>query len=149
MESFSKKYTDLDQAIDEVQSLADTWPTAQLNGTLDDETLHCTSLVLHEWIANLHQHADFCDGVPLVEVRLSSQEHRVHCSVLDNSEGFELDAHFPTADDDLEALPERGMGLRIIRTCTDDLSYKTTDNGLHCFEFIIPADHDPWLNTLF
>ncbi len=148
MSALTKTYTDLDQAINEVQSLGNTWPTAQLNGTLDAETLHCTSLVLHEWIANLHQHAEF-RATPKVEVELSSQEHRVYCSVVDNSEGFEIDAYFPNEDDDLEAFPERGMGLRIIKTCTDDISYTTTEDGLHCFEFIIPADHDPWLNTLF
>lgn len=149
MKDITKKYTDLDRAIDEVQSLSEAWPTAQLNGSLDDETIHCTSLVLHEWIANLHQHAEFRDVSPMIEIRLSPQKHRVHCSVTDNSEGFDLDAHFPTEDDEFETLPERGMGLRIIKTCTDDLSYKKTDDGLYCFEFIIPADHDPWLNTLF
>ena len=149
MNVLTKKYTDLDRAIDEVQSLSKSWSAARLNGSLDDETIQCTSLVLHEWIANLHQHADFRDDPPMVEVRLSQQEHRVYCSVTDNSEGFELDAHFPTEDDHLEPLPERGMGLRIIKTCTDDLSYTQTNDGLYRFEFIIPADHDPWLNTLF
>lgn len=149
MKALTKKYTDLDRAIDEVQSLSETWPTARLNGDLDDETIHCTSIVLHEWIANLHQHAEFRDVSPVIAIQLSSQEHRVYCSVTDNSEGFDFDAHSPTEDDDLEALPERGMGLRIIKTCTDDLSYTQTDDGLYRFEFIIPADHDPWLNTLF
>ena len=149
MKALTRKYTDLDRAVDEVQSLSDTWPVARLNGSLDAEMIHCTSLVLHEWIANLHQHADFCGDAPTVEVRLAVQERRVHGSVVDNSEGFDLDAHSPSEDEDLDVLPERGMGLRIIKTCTDDLSYTQTGEGLYCFDFIIPADHDPWLNTLF
>ena len=149
MKILTRKYTDLDRAIDEVQSLSETWPVARLNGSLDAEMIHCTSLVLHEWIANLHQHAEFRGDSPTVEVRLSVEEYNVHCSVVDNSEGFDLDAHIPSEDEEFETLPERGMGLRIIETCTDHLSYTQTDDGCHCFEFIIPADHDPWLNTLF
>jgi serine/threonine-protein kinase RsbW len=149
MDTFTKKYTDLDRAIDEVRSLSDDWPAACRNGEIDDETLHCTCLVLHEWIANLHQHAQFQRVSPAIEIRLTCQDEHVACSVLDNSDGFDLESYLPDEDDDPEAFPERGMGLRIIRTCTDELSYTSTDDGLHCFEFIIPSDHDPWLNTLF
>ncbi len=149
MTAFTKKYTDLDCAIDEVQTLSDERPAAWCNGDVDDETFHCACLVLHEWIANLHQHAQFEDVPPTVEIQLSCQDRQVFCSVTDNSEGFELDPHLPDKDDDFGSLPERGMGLRIIESCTDDFSYTPTENGLHCFEFIIPSDHDPWLNTLF
>lgn len=149
METFTKTYTDLDRAIDEVRSLSDEWPAAWQDGTMDNETLHCTCLVLHEWIANLHQHAQFQKSIPMVEIRLTCEADRVACSVLDNSDGFDLESYLPAEDEDLEAFPERGMGLRIIKTCTDELSYTLTDDGLHRFDFIIPSDHDPWLNTLF
>ena len=149
MTAFTKTYTDLDRAIDEVRSLSDEWSAAERNGRLDEETIHCACLVLHEWIANLYQHAQFSDGPATVEVRLSCQDRHVSCSVIDNSDGFEIEAHLPSEDDDLEALPERGMGLRMIKSCTDDFSYTPMEDGLHCFEFIIPSDHDPWLNTLF
>jgi serine/threonine-protein kinase RsbW len=148
MDAFTRAYTDLDRAIDEMQSLSDVWPATTRNGTLDADIVHCTSLVLHEWIANLHQHAEFHTD-PWVEVALSLKAHRVCCSVRDNSEGFALRDHFPGEDDEMEAFPERGMGLLIIETCTDDLSYTTTDDGLQHFDFTIPADHDPWMNTLF
>jgi len=149
MTAFTKTYTDLDRAIDEIRSLSDDWPAAQHNGHLDEETIHCVCLVLHEWIANLHQHAQFSDSPATVEIQLSCQDRQVSCSVVDNSEGFEIEAHLPSEDDDLESLPERGMGLRMIKSCADDLSYTPTEEGLHCFEFVIPPDHDPWLNTLF
>ena len=149
MKAFTKTYTDLDRAIDEVRSLSDEWPAAERNGRLDDETIHCACLVLHEWIANLYQHAHFGDASPTIEVRLSAQDRHVFCSVIDNSEGFELESHLPAEDDDFESLPERGMGLRMIESCTDDFSYTPREDGFHCFEFIISADHDPWLNTLF
>lgn len=149
MKTFTKTYTDLDRALDEVRSLPEEWPAAQRNDGPDDETIHCVCLVLHEWIANLHQHAQFQDSPPSVEIQLSWEDRHVSCSVVDNSEGFEIETHLPSEDDDPEALPERGMGLRIIKTCTESLSYTPTDDGLHSFDFIIPPDHDPWLNTLF
>ena len=149
MTTFTKTYSDLDRAIDEVRSLPDEWPAAQNAGGPDAETVQCVCLVLHEWIANLHQHARFQASPPTVEIQLSFRDRQVFCSVLDNSEGFEIETHLPDEDDDPEALPERGMGLRMIKTCTDALSYTPTDDGLQCFEFNIPSDHDPWLNTLF
>jgi serine/threonine-protein kinase RsbW len=149
MSTFTKTYTDLDRAIDEVRTLSEEWPAAQAPDGPDDETVQCVCLVLHEWIANLHQHAQFPTSLPTVELHLSFQDRQVSCSVLDNSKGFDIEAHLPSEDDEPEALPERGMGLRMIKTCTDSLSYTSTDDGLQCFEFNIPPDHDPWLNTLF
>ena len=149
MKTFTETYTDLDRAIDEVRTLADEWTASRQSGVPDDKMIYYACLVLHEWIANLHQHAHFRDDPPTVKVRLSCEDCHIFCSVSDNSEGFEMDTHLPTEDDDLESLPERGMGLRIIKSCTDDFSYAPAEDGLYRFEFIIPSDHDPWLNTLF
>ena len=149
MKTFTETYTDLDRAIDEVRTLADEWTASRQSGVPDDKMIHYACLVLHEWIANLHQHAHFRDDPPTVKVRLSCEDCHIFCSVSDNSEGFEMDTHLPTEDEDLESLPERGMGLRIIKSCTDDFSYAPAEDGFYRFEFIIPSDHDPWLNTLF
>jgi len=149
MDPFTKTYTDLDRAIDEVRTFPDDWPAPHQNSAIDEETLHCTCLVLHEWIANLHQHARFPHDSPKVKIRLTGTAQQVDCSVLDNSDGFDLNSYLPADDEDPEAFPERGMGLRIIKACTTKLSYSSTEDGLHCFEFLIPSDHDPWLNTLF
>ena len=149
MQAFTKTYTDLGRALDEVQSLPDEWPAAHREDGPDEETLHCVCLVLREWIGNLHQHAQFSASRSTIEIRLSCEDRDVFCSVVDNSEGFDIEEYLPDNDEDLEALPERGMGLRMIKTCTESLSYTPTEDGLHRFEFNIPSDHDPWLNTLF
>lgn len=149
MSVYQKEYTDLDRALNEVRSIAEEWSPAQQGAGPDDETVRCTSLVLHEWIANLHQYADFQDRSPFVEIRLSCEDRQVVCSVKDNSEGFDLETNLPSKDDAPDPLPERGMGLRIISTCTESVSYTPTNDGLQCFEFFISFDHDPWLNTLF
>lgn len=150
MSVLAKEYTNLDRALNEVRSALEQW-VAQQDETLAPgaETIRYTQLVLHEWIANLLQHASFCDRTPHVQIRLSCENRHITCVVLDNSEGFDLAEELPSRGETMDTLPERGMGLRIINACTDTLSYTTTASGLHRFEFSIPADHDPWLSMLF
>ena len=150
MSVLAKEYSDLDRALDEVRAVVETW-TATLEEVPppNGETVQYTQLVLHEWIANLLQHADFAGRSPSIRIRLTTEERHVRGSVEDNSTGFDLTSRLPTEEETLENLPERGMGLRIIDACTDRLSYHPTDDGRYRFEFSIPADHDPWLSTLF
>jgi serine/threonine-protein kinase RsbW len=150
MSVLAKEYTDLDHALDEVRAILDEWRTEQAEDAIpDDETVRYTQLVLHEWIANLLQHADFHGRTPTVEIHLSTENRHVTCAVIDNSEGFNLSDRLPSKEETMDDLPERGMGLRIINACTDRLSYTSTESGRHRFEFFIPADHDPWLSMLF
>jgi serine/threonine-protein kinase RsbW len=150
MSVLAREYTDLDRALDEVRSVLEEWsPDQDQVPPPNAETVRYTQLVLHEWIANLLQHADFQDRTPTVEIRLTSDDRHVTCVVVDNSEGFDLRARLPAKEETMDDLPERGMGLRIINACTDTLSYTSTEEGRHRFEFSIPADHDPWLSMLF
>lgn len=150
MSVLAKEYSDLDRALDEVRSVLEEWSATFDDGsTPSAETIRYTQLVLHEWIANLLQHADFGPRSPTIRIRLSVEDQKVCCAVVDNSTGFDLTDRLPSQDETMENLPERGMGLRIINACTDRLSYTPTDTHLHRFEFSIPADHDPWLSMLF
>lgn len=151
--AFSKEYTDLNQALDELRSVLSRWVEDHSEGP-SPEAARYAQLVLHEWIANLLQHGDFSDREPTVKIHLTAEERHVSCSVIDNSKGFDLDAHLPTqhlsmSEGEPDALPERGMGLRIINACTDSLSYSSTEAGRQRFDFFIPADHEPWLSMLF
>jgi len=150
MSVLAKEYTDLDRALDEVRSTLEEWLDEQDEAAAPNaETVRYTQLVLHEWIANLLQHANFQNRTPTVEIRLASENRHVTCVVFDNSEGFNLVERLPSQEETMDNLPERGMGLRIINACTDRLSYTSTESGRHRFEFSIPADHDPWLSMLF
>lgn len=151
--AFTREYTDLNRALDEVRSGLSTWVDAQNEGP-SPEAVRYAQLVLHEWIANLLQHGDFSSREPKIKIHVTSEDRHVSCSILDNSKGFDLDAHLPTqhfsmSEGEPDTLPERGMGLRIINACTDSLSYSSTEAGLQRFEFFIPADHEPWLSMLF
>ena len=150
MSVLAKEYTDLDRALDEVRSTLEEWRDEQDEAAVPNaETVRYTQLVLHEWIANLLQHANFRNRTPTVEIRLESKKRHVTCVVFDNSEGFNFTERLPSQEETMDDLPERGMGLRIINACTDRLSYTSTESGRYRFEFSIPADHDPWLSMLF
>jgi len=150
MSTLAKEYTDLDRALDEVRTVLKEWYSEQApSSSLSSETLRYTQLVLHEWIANLLQHGDFGHRTPAIEIRLKTENRHVACAVIDNSTGFDFDERLPSRDEVMDELPERGMGLRIINACTDNVSYLPTDSGYYRFEFSIPADHDPWLSMLF
>ncbi len=151
--AFTREYTDLNRALDELRSGLSEWADGPHEGP-SPEAVRYTQLVLHEWIANLLQHGDFSDREPTIKIQLTSEDRHVSCAVIDNSEGFDLDGHLPTqhlsmSEGEPDALPERGMGLRIINACTDSLSYSSTEAGRQRFEFFIPADHEPWLSMLF
>lgn len=151
--AFIREYTDLNRALDELRSGLSGWADGKNDGP-SPEAVRYAQLVLHEWIANLLQHGDFSDREPTIKIQVTSEDRHVSCAVLDNSEGFDLDAHLPTqrlsmSEGEADTLPERGMGLRIINACTDSLSYSSTEAGLQRFEFFIPADHEPWLSMLF
>lgn len=148
MHVFKEEYTDLDYALDEMRSVLSEWSTAREGGA-SPEAVRYAQLVLHEWIANLLQHADFSDRKPTIEVCITSEDRHISCVITDNSEGFNLNTHLPSEEDELDELPEGGMGLRIIHACTDSLSYSSTEADLQRFEFFIPADHEPWLSMLF
>lgn len=106
-------------------------------------------VVLHEWLANLVQHADFEERSPEIRVQIRAEKHTITCTVTDNSRGFDLQSQLAEQRNSAQALPERGMGLRIINACTQSCTYRPMDNGWHRFKFSIPADHEPWLSMLF
>lgn len=150
MTALDREYTDLNRALDEVRSALEEWAAEQEASTApSDDTVYHTQLVLHEWIANLLQHASFEDRSPEVRIHASTEDRHVTCAVVDNSEGFDLAHRLSVAEEATEDFPEGGMGLRIISACTDRLSYTSTESGRHRLEFSIPADHDPCLSMLF
>ncbi|PSQ63888.1 MAG: ATP-binding protein [Bacteroidetes bacterium QH_1_61_8] len=149
MTALTLEYTDLNRALDEVRPLLEDWAAEHDEAAApSDDTVRYTQLVLHEWIANLLQHAHFKSRAPTVQIRASTENRHITCAVIDNSEGFDL-AEQLSPDDDADDFPERGMGLQIIDACTNQLSYTSTASGRHRLEFTIPADQDPCLSMLF
>jgi serine/threonine-protein kinase RsbW len=152
MNGITKRYSNLERAIDEVRVLLDRWSDRQGGAgepVPDPQALRYAQLILHEWLANLLQHARFEERAPDVRIRVRTDGAGLTGWVTDNSTGFDLAERLRQQQSRSPSLPERGMGLRIIRACAADFSYRRGDNGRYRFTFSIPADHDPWLSTLF
>lgn len=150
MDPITRRFSDLELAIDDTHALFEEWITE--TDAVDDAvstTLCHARLVLHEWLANLIQHADFQGRTPEVSIRVRPASDTVRCVVVDNSNGFEFTHCLDVQAADALPFPERAMGLRFIDACTESLSYHRTDGGLHQFEFSISTDHTPWLSNLF
>jgi serine/threonine-protein kinase RsbW len=153
MTSIRHCFNDLDTIIDHMHILLDRWEAEVLEeSALNKETIQLLKVGVHEWIANLVQHADFKGRTPEIHFSAKPQGHRIACTIEDNSEGFDLDEQLRRCAELLQAYPERGMGLLMLQACTETLSYDRVEHGpnhLHRLYFIISADQDPWLNIPF
>ncbi len=150
MDAVKYRFSDLNAVIDRVHALVDHWKTEGIfPSVFRDETLHMLRLAIHEWVANLVQHADFEDREPQILIDIVPNGRSVYCAIRDNSSGFDLDTNLRIRESMLESLPERGMGLLMIEACTEHLSYSRVDSGWHRLEFSVSADQDPWLPIPF
>lgn len=151
MDAITRRFSDLDLALDDMHTLFEEWITEATDAAdkAAAHALHHTRLVLHEWLANLVQHADFQERSPEICIRVRPTPDKIHCIVVDNSNGFEFEHQLKVQTTSALPFPERAMGLRFIDACTESFSYHRTDSGLHQFEFSISTDHTPWLNNLF
>jgi serine/threonine-protein kinase RsbW len=150
MEPAYRQYDDLDCAIDEMRDLLDGWIDDY--GTADprqQQSLRFAQLILHEWLANLSQHARFPERTPRVWIRLEPHDAAIRCWIEDNSTGFDLEKHLDGQQEAPRVFPERGMGLQIIDACAEEYAYEATEEGRYRFMFSISPDHTPWLSTLF
>lgn len=155
MTALQYRFTNLGTLTDEVHALFDEWVAAAFErDPASDEalTLLRLKLAVHEWMANLVQHARFGARPPVVTLTVSPlDDGDVECVIEDNSEGFDLDATLDARRDALHALPERGMGLLMLQACSKNLSYSAskTPPG-HRLAFIVAdPDDDVFLDVLF
>ena len=144
------RFRNLDVLIERVHALFECWETRlAATPSLDLPTLYRVKLAVHEWLANLVQHATFDGRTPdlYLDVRVTSQ--LIRCTIEDNSQGFNLHGKLATREQMLEVLPERGMGLLMLRACTTELSYAKTDEGYCRLMFSVPVQQEPWLPIPF
>ena len=125
------RFTRLDQAIDEVHALFDAWDAhGALAPALDADGSSVLRLAVHEWVANLVQHAAFPNG-PEIAVEVSVEGDAVRCAIEDSSVGFDFAGQVERqhAILDAPAPSERGRGLLMLITCTEDLSFRPAMPG--------------------
>lgn len=114
------------QAFDDLNSLPDAlhaWIAhLSTSGRVDADVATLLALALHEWTANLVQHASWSGAVRVV-VSVAETGGRFHCSVEDTSSGFDLAGALHSRRVGFEGLPERGMGLLMLDALADGLDY--------------------------
>jgi serine/threonine-protein kinase RsbW len=122
----------LDHAIDEVHALFDAWAeNGDLDASLDEDGASVLRLAVHEWIANLVQHAAFPGG-PEITLEIQPEAQTVQCSIEDSSVGFDFAGQVEQqhAILDAPAPSERGRGLLMLITCTEALAFQPATPGV-------------------
>lgn len=146
---FVRHLEDPESAVDSAHALFEELerktPSAQLSTSLIDRA----RLAVHEWLANLAQHADFPERAAEVVLTVKPGQQQLTCVIEDNSTGLDLrfqglDTNFRMAErpPGLQPLPERGMGLALIRACAHELSYERLGPDRHQLTLCIRADFD-------
>jgi serine/threonine-protein kinase RsbW len=150
MNGITHRYDNLEEALDTVRALLERWSSGhEMAVRPSPDAVRHAQLVLHEWIANLIQHANFEGRAPQLVLHLRAHHTYLDGTLTDNSHGFDLDGQLERQHEMATSMPDRGMGLRIIDACTEAFDYRQTEQGLYTFTFRISADLSPWLSTLF
>ncbi len=149
MESVKQRFTDLNTIIDGVHSLFDQFQMSGLHPSLDEDAVLQAKLAVHEWTANLVQHADFEGRIPWVVVDIWTEGDRIECVIEDNSNGFDLERGLVERANGLSSIPERGMGLLMLKACTSRLEYTKTEDRTYRLEFTVNGGQDPCLDIPF
>lgn len=150
MDTQVHQFVNLETLISELYTIFDQWEKEDdLADDVKFRTFYLFRLATHEWLANLVQHANFEDQRPQISFQAAFEENQVHCVIEDNAKFFDLERYLRQTPNVLDAFPERGMGLLILRSCTQDLTYTKVRPHVNRLSFLVSADQDPWLNIQF
>jgi serine/threonine-protein kinase RsbW len=150
MEVTRQHFKGLSDVIDELHGLFEEWECKDaLLSHLDPNTIQLFRLAVHEWVANLVQHADFADREPELILDVIPNGRRVRCVIEDNSEGFPFPEQIDVQRNALTPFPERGMGLLMLNAATEYFEYSQTDDGRRRLEFTVSSDADSCLDIPF
>ncbi len=145
-------FTDLDHVIDEVHALFDAWADAgTFRAVLGDDGLEVLRLAVHEWVANLVQHASFPSG-PRIEMAVGVEGDAVRCAIADSSAGFDMATQLERQRAVLDGPgpSERGRGLLMMIRSTDALTFCPAGGGhLQTITFLVRDPGSDFFEGLF
>jgi serine/threonine-protein kinase RsbW len=144
--------TNLQTAIDDLHDVFHRWGVdGTFAGQLNEFAFMTMRLALHEWVANLVQHATFSTTTPEIRLRIQSAPKGVHCLIEDNSDGFDFRSQLYTQHQISQAPEpaERGRGLLMLIACTRDLNYSFDDADWKRLEFHIAGTDEPCIEVPF
>jgi serine/threonine-protein kinase RsbW len=151
------QFRDLGSVMDDLHEAFEEWANAgTLCPPLDPFSMEVLKFAIHEWVANLVQHADFGARTPLIQLAIQPNGERVCCAIEDNSRGFDFELQLDHQRDAVATAtpPERGRGLLMLIACTEDLRYRqpsgpASADARHRLEFSISASNRPWIDIPF
>lgn len=117
---------DFDHAIDQLHELLDEWDSdGTLTSVIGADGVAVLRLMVHEWVANLLQHATFLKDRK-IDLEVEAEPDAIRCTIEDTSAGFDFATQIEAQQAILEAPgpSERGRGLLMLVTCAEDLSYR-------------------------
>lgn len=123
--------------IDHVHSVFDSPERPHTVATLSADEWLISKLLVHEWVANLVQHAHFGDRDPEINIHFEPAGESVRYVIEDNSIGFDLDTYLATHDTVDRPLPDRGMGLLFLSSCSEEVVYRRIGNRRNRLEFVL------------
>ena len=147
-------FYDLTTVVDELHALVDGWAEAgTFEPDVDAEGMEVLRLVLHEWVANLVQHAVF-PGAVEITLDVEREPGGALCVLEDSSAGFDLLAQLDQQRSLLNGPgpSERGRGLLMLVTCTEDLAFAAPIDGARqrvAFRVRPPVPEQTVLSGLF
>ena len=124
-------FTDLDRVVDGVHAAFDAWTeSGAFDRALSPDGVEVFRLAVHEWVANLVQHAVF-PGPTEVSFGVTVFDDGVRCAIADTSAGFDFVGTVAEQQTQLEgpAPSERGRGLLMVLKCAEDLAYERAADG--------------------
>lgn len=146
MPKFATTFTDADSVIEDLHASVDEFfdPSHPLQVAQEEDTVHQLKLALHEWVANLAQHAQFPQGFSVtLDVESDLDAACLNVKVFDTSTGFDLKAQLITRYKALQPLPLRGMGLLMVESLTEELTYVELPDGRYCLSFLMRFGASP------
>ena len=150
------QFRDLGTVVDDLHDVFARWECSEaFSPPLDAFNVEVMKFAIHEWVANLVQHADFGVRPPLIQLAVRKNGACVHCSIEDNSRGFDFELQLAHQQEAVEAPspPDRGRGLLMLIACTEGLRYYrpplATAGRRHRLEFSISASKTPWIDIPF
>ena len=146
------RFTDLSTVVDEVHGLIDEWVAGHAFAPpLNEGGEIVLRLAVHEWIANLVQHAAFDGPETEIALHITSAGDAVEVDIEDTSSGFDLLGQIEAQRTVLggPAPSERGRGLLMLITCTENLQYIPASGGRQRLTFMLRNPPDAVFDGLF
>ena len=123
----------LENRLDEMQRFVTSLTEFARVGKLSDELVFNIQLCMDELFTNIVSYGYEDDDLHLVEVDLTVDEEEVRIGLVDDAKPFNplQEADQPDLDASLDERKIGGVGIHLVKTLMDEVSYKYEDNKNH------------------